>query len=393
LKNKKTDVKTHLFQDKKQTFIYFYVLLLLMSEIKLLTTPFSIIKNPKELLYHSIFNRLISDSRKFKSIKKHILNFVDKKQGISPLDSDLKNYFDGFEINMFYHGLFSSTGKVSDKKIKLFKETYKKIYAVHGNYEAPIGSYNYHKLNFAKELDKEKTKLLIANLETAHQLLYDNKMDFKPIVFHGGYGDKKTALDNVVRNIEFCLNYNDKKNLRLTILLENLPKDNPNYVTTNVDELIYVKNKLDDPTNFGFCFDFGHAGSSAIIEEGENAHFRKQNEIIDALGHAIKHVHLNYNHSHKMKKEDVDEYQDISEIDWHAPFCLDDEEEKKEIENIFEKINKNTSVRENKLVTLEIFPKHYFPNSSHMKIEAFSHGYENKNQVIDNVKFIRDSFK
>jgi len=299
---------------------------------------------------------------------------------------------------MFYHGLFSSNGKINSKKIKQLKEKFPKIYAVHGNYELPIGSYVEHKLNFGKELEKDKQKLLIANIDCANELMEDNQHKFKPLIFHAGYGnnDVKMSLDNVIKNVEVALNHVEKNNYKLNILLENLPKDNENYLTTNSDELLFIKNRLAsylDVENFGFCFDFGHANSAGFIEEGNNTNFKRQHKLIEELGGWIKHAHLNYNDCHKARQMKNYSYKRISDLDWHGVFPLDDAKENEELKNIFYKLKNNTSVSVNGLVNLEIFPKYYFPNSKYMKVESFPNGYQDKGLVLKNIEFIRENLQ
>lgn len=360
-----------------------------LSKFKVVTTPFSIIKAPLELIEHSVASTLIPNVKGFGFLKKAALNFIDSKLKMSSPETGLKEVFEGYELNMFYHGLFSSTGKINYARIDLAKNKYKNILATHANYEDPIGSYDNHRLNLATNLTNEKKKLLLANIRASNELIA--KGSFRPVVFHGGYGKKGEALDNVIKNAEFILNYCEKNNLDLDILLENLPKDNPYYVMTDAKDLKYINDRLKS-SRFGFCFDLGHAGSAAIVEEGNNTNFRRQYEIIGALGNSIKYAHLNYNDSHLMSSEDIKKYKSVSEIDWHGPFPTKDTETMLRLKQLLEKLNSGTNIHQNQIVNLEIFPRYYFPDKKFGRIEAFPHGYETNQQVRDSVKFIRDAF-
>ena len=305
------------------------------------------------------------------SRKVGFLKFLRRRNdSLNELDSSFwkEGMYDGIELNYPGIGFFDEKWNIKEKKLLEYKNSNYPFYTFHGCFGSLPKRYHGLYFNLASS-DKYVKKALQSQIDVASILKKDDKTI---LVLHPGTaenGNREEALNNIVCNLEFCLDYAKQKGVIIT--LENVNWDlDKNVLGCYVDDFVYIFNKIQHEC-LKICFDVGHLNTLVFdksfrnkrnIEEME--HFK---EFIETLADNVAHFHLHYNSCHLNFGKDIQawkkkffkwvcESENCNYLDEHMPLNKADESVLQMIKIL---INKS-QVKNYGYMTCEFIPERVF---------------------------------
>lgn len=241
-------------------------------------------------------------AREVLSRKINIFKFLGKRNdSLNELDQSFwhKNMYDGIELNYPGIGFFDEDWNVREDKLLEYKKSNYPFYTFHGCFDSFPKKYRGLHFNLASG-DGYVQKALKSQIDVASSLKKDEKTI---LVFHPGVAEdenKKKGLNNIIHNLEFCLDYAKERGVIIT--LENI-NWNPSECTLGyyIDDFEYIFRKLNHES-LKICFDVGHLNTLVVDKNFRGNRNIKQMEhckdFIEALSENIVHAHLHYNTCH-----------------------------------------------------------------------------------------------